>query len=75
MVSTVSVRGQTAIPSIIRKKYNIKPKMRLEWIDDGHCIAVVPISQNPIKDIKGKYKNTGLLKALLKSRNEERESG
>lgn len=75
MESTVSIRGQTAIPVSIRNKYNIKPKMRLEWIDDGHSITVVPIPQNPIKAIKGRYKDSGFLEALLKSRQEERKIG
>ena len=73
MESTVSVRGQTAIPVAIRKKYNIKPKMRLEWIDDGHSISVLPIPKDPIKALKGRYKDTDFLGALLKSRREERD--
>lgn len=72
MTSTVTVRGQTAIPVGIRKRYSIKPKTRLEWIDDGHSISVVPVPQYPIKAFKGRYKKAGLLTALLKSRQEER---
>lgn len=72
MTSTVTVRGQTAIPVGIRKRYSIKPKTRLEWIDDGHSISVVPVPRYPIKALKGRYKKAGLLTALLKSRQEER---
>lgn len=75
MVSTVTVRGQTAIPVAIRRKYNIKPKMRIEWIDDGHSISIVPIPRDSIKAFKGRYKNAGLLKELLISRQEERKIG
>ncbi len=75
MVSTVSIRGQTAIPAIIRKKYNIKPKSKLEWIDDGHTITVLPIEQNPIKALRGRFKDSNLLQALLESRKEERKRG
>ena len=75
MVSTVTVRGQTAIPVAIRRKYNIKPKTHIEWIDDGHSISVVPVPNDPIKALKGRYKNAGLLKELLKSREEERRLG
>jgi AbrB family looped-hinge helix DNA binding protein len=35
MKSTVTARGQTAIPAEIRRRYNIKPNTKLEWIDDG----------------------------------------
>lgn len=75
MESTVTVRGQTAIPAAIRKRYDIKPKMHLEWIDDGHSITVVPIPKDALKALKGRYKDVDLLGALLKSRNEERSLG
>jgi AbrB family looped-hinge helix DNA binding protein len=75
MESTVTVRGQTAIPAAIRRKYNIKPKTKLEWIDDGHTITVLPMPQDSIKAIKGKFKEADLLKALLESRKKERKRG
>jgi len=75
MESTVTVRGQTAIPVAIRKKYNIKPSTKLEWIDDGHTITVLPIPQEPVKALKGKFKDVNLREALLKSRQEERKRG
>lgn len=74
MQSTVTIRGQTAIPSAIRKKYGILPKTKLAWIDDGFTIWVLPLSKNPIKELRGKYKKINLLKALIDSRDEERSS-
>ena len=75
MESTVTVRGQTAIPVAIRKRYNINPKTKLEWIDDGHTITVLPIHRDPIKALKGRFKDINLREALLKSRQEERKRG
>lgn len=75
MESTVTVRGQTAIPVAIRRRYNIRAKTKLEWLDDGHSISVVPIPENPIKALKGRYRDTDFLSALLKSRQEERAFG
>lgn len=75
MESTVTIRGQTAIPVVIRRRYNIKPKTRLEWIDDGHSITVVPIPSDAIRALKGKYKNAHLLGTLLRARQEERRLG
>lgn len=72
MESTVTIRGQTAIPVGIRRKYNIKPKTKLEWLDDGHTITVVPIPQDAVKALRGRLKGTGLLQALLKSRQEDK---
>ena len=74
MESTVTVRGQTAIPIAIRKKYHIEPKTRLEWLDDGHTITVIPIPKDPIKALRGRLKKSNLLKILLKSREEERKN-
>lgn len=71
MTSTVTVRGQTAIPVAIRRKYNIKPKTRLEWIDNGHSISVMPIPKDAIMALKGLHKGSGLLKALIELRKEE----
>jgi len=33
MQTTVSKRGQTAIPARIRQKYNIGSQAKLEWLD------------------------------------------
>ncbi|ODS31525.1 MAG: putative transcriptional regulator [Candidatus Scalindua rubra] len=75
MKSTVTVRGQTAIPAEIRRRYNIKPNTKIEWIDDGQTITVLPIPQNPLKALRGKFKEVDLREALLKSRKEERNRG
>lgn len=75
MESTVTVRGQTAIPAAIRKRYNIKAKTKLEWIDDGHTITVMPIPHDPIRALKGRFKDTNLLMELMRSRKEERKRG
>ncbi|HID95426.1 MAG TPA: AbrB/MazE/SpoVT family DNA-binding domain-containing protein [Candidatus Latescibacteria bacterium] len=72
MLSTVSVRGQTAIPAEIRKRYGIKPHSRLQWIDNGRTITVVPIADDPIAVFRGKSKGKGLTEALLRWRKEER---
>lgn len=75
MESTVTVRGQTAIPVAIRRRYRIEPHTKLEWIDDGHTIAILPVPRDPIRALKGRFKDSDLLQALLKSRKEERERG
>lgn len=57
MQTKVSSRGQTAIPAQIRKKYGIKENSKLQWIDEGEIITVVPISEDPIKAFRGSSKN------------------
>lgn len=75
MMSTVTVRGQTVIPASVRRLYNIIPHTLIEWIDDGHSISVVPVSGNPIKGLRGKYKGRTLSKSLARLRSEERKRG
>jgi AbrB family looped-hinge helix DNA binding protein len=73
MMSTVTQRGQTAIPAAIRKRYNISAYTRLEWIDDGRSITVVPVLRDPIIELRGRYSGKGLSRALERSRQEERD--
>jgi bifunctional DNA-binding transcriptional regulator/antitoxin component of YhaV-PrlF toxin-antitoxin module len=75
MMSTVTTRGQTAIPAAIRRRYNLLSRSRIEWIDDGHSIAVVPVAEDAIGSLRGKYKRYMLGEALTKSRVEERNRG
>jgi bifunctional DNA-binding transcriptional regulator/antitoxin component of YhaV-PrlF toxin-antitoxin module len=73
MLSTVTVRGQTAIPVAIRRRYHISPKSHIEWIDDGNSIAVIPRAADPIKALRGKYKGNKLGHALSRLRKGERK--
>jgi AbrB family looped-hinge helix DNA binding protein len=73
MLTKVSSRGQTAIPAEIRKRYGIKENTKLQWIDEGEIITVVPISEDPIKSFRGKSKNKDIVKILLEERKKERE--
>ncbi len=75
MQSTVMARGQTAIPAAIRRRYNINPKTRLDWIDDGRSITVVPLLPDPVRSLRGKYSKSGLSTSLSKYRKEERSHG
>ena len=73
MVSTVTVRGQTSIPAAIRRKHNITAKTKLEWIDDGHSISIIPVPKDPVKALRGMFKGTDLLKKLLEERKRDRQ--
>ncbi len=73
MLTTVSSRGQTSVPAELRKKYGIKGNTKLQWIDEGEYITVVPIGDDPIKSFRGKSKGVDLVGALLEGRRLERE--
>ena len=73
MESTITERGQTAIPAALRKKYGMRPHMKLVWVDTGGGIRVVPVPTDPIKGFRGMFKGLGLTDSLLKDRREELE--
>ena len=71
MESTVTERGQTAIPAALRKKYGLKAHMKLVWVDTGGGIRVVPVPPDAVKSFRGVFKGLGLTKSLLRDRQEE----
>jgi AbrB family looped-hinge helix DNA binding protein len=75
MVTTMTRRGQTVVPSEIRKRFNIQPNAKLEWLAQGEIIRVIPIPVNPIRDARGIARGTGLMKALMENRKLERNRG
>ena len=68
MTTTLTVRGQTVIPARIRKAYRLRTGTKLEWIDDGKCISVVPVGPDPIREARGLFGKSHLRQALLRSR-------
>jgi len=73
MESTITERGQTAIPAALRKKYGLKAHMKLVWVDTGGGIRVVPVPTDAVKSFRGMFKGLGLTESLLKDRREELE--
>ena len=73
MESTVTERGQTAIPAALRRKYGLKAHMKLVWVDTGNGIRVVPVPKDAIQALRGRFKGLNLTEGLLKDRKEDRE--
>jgi bifunctional DNA-binding transcriptional regulator/antitoxin component of YhaV-PrlF toxin-antitoxin module len=71
MRTTVTARGQTVVPAKIRRDHAIQPETRLEWIDDGQTIRVVPLPPDPIAAAIGVAK--GLGEKLLAERRLDRD--
>ena len=71
--STLSKKGWVVIPNDVRKRYNLKKGDKVNIIDYGGVISIIPVSKNPIKDTAGILKGkTSLTEALLKYRKEEK---
>jgi len=75
MQTLVTKRGQTVVPADIRKRHQIAEGDRLEWLDDGTVIRVVPLPGDPIQALRGSGKGEGLLDRLLEQRAADRERG
>jgi bifunctional DNA-binding transcriptional regulator/antitoxin component of YhaV-PrlF toxin-antitoxin module len=73
MRTTVTSRGQTVVPAKIRRDRQIGKRTKLEWIDDGSSIRVVPVAADPVRAVKGTTK--GLRRKLVAERNRERRGG
>jgi len=73
MHTAVTKRGQTVIPAAIRKRYHIGDGSRLVWIDDGETIRVVPISDNPLRSLRGSGRGKKLTERLLTERRKDRD--
>ncbi len=71
MTLTVSIKGQMVIPAKIRKKYNIQPQTKVELIDKGDEIVIVPLPKDPLHNSRRILKGVST-KDLLKLRQQER---
>lgn len=58
MTVTVSARGQMVIPASIRKRYGIRQETKVELLDLGKEVVIVPIIE------KSMYKSRGILKGV-----------
>ena len=75
MVTTISQKGQTIVPAAIRQQFHIQPNTKLEWMTNGGTIRVIPVPADPIRGARGIAKGTGLMKALMEDRKQERNRG
>jgi AbrB family looped-hinge helix DNA binding protein len=73
MKAKVTSRGQVSIPSEIRKKFNIEPESRIEWIVEGSVIKVVPLPKDPVAAFRGRGSRKFPTERLIDERRAERE--
>ncbi len=72
MESVITKKGQVVIPSVLRKKYKIETGTKVQWMDTGNIIKVVPIPKDPIGALRGCSEGEGLTGILLKNRREDK---
>jgi AbrB family looped-hinge helix DNA binding protein len=65
-------KGQIVIPAKLRKKYHIRPGAKLELLDYGGVIYLVPPVADPIKAAVGSLpRKPSLAKKLLRDRKKD----
>jgi len=72
MRTTVSSRGQAAVPAEVRRRFYLSGRARLEWLIDGDLITVLPVPSDPGRALRGSLKGLYSGKRLLKDRARER---
>lgn len=70
MRSTITSRGQTVIPAEVRRRFNLSPSERLEWVIEGNAIRVFPVKGDAIAAFRGRGKG-GATARLVADRREE----
>lgn len=75
MTVTVSVRGQMVIPSQIRKKYHIQPQTKIELLDKGNEIVIIPLPKDTLQQARGILKGVVAADLLEFRRQEKRLEG
>lgn len=73
MKAKVTSRGQVSIPSEIRKRFNIEPESRVEWIVESNVIKMIPLPKDPVAAFRGRGSRRYTTEALIDERRAERE--
>ena len=67
MRSTITERGQTVVPAVIRRQFHLSASDGLEWVVDAGGIRVVPVRGDPVQAFRRQGKG-GSTQALLLDR-------
>lgn len=71
--ATVSAKGWVVIPKSIREKHGLKKGSRVQVLDYGQILAIVPLPDDPIEALHGMFEGgPSLTRELLTEREMER---
>lgn len=65
MMAKISAKGWIVIPAELRRKYGIKSGMKVQVVDYGGVLSIVPLLKNPIKLAAGMLKGANALTETL----------
>jgi AbrB family looped-hinge helix DNA binding protein len=69
----ISQKGWVVIPAEYRRRYGLDPGDRIQIVDYGGVLALVPRSADAMADAGGMLRGASLTKPLLQERARERE--
>jgi AbrB family looped-hinge helix DNA binding protein len=74
MYTSITAKGQVVIPSVIRRLFGIKPGTRfaVEADESSRQIILTPITEEYIREQRGRYRGKHLLKLLAEDKRRER---
>lgn len=73
MTATISVKGQLVIPAAIRRRYHLGPHAKVDILDTGHAIVILPAPKgDAFLASRGLLKGKLSTKEFLRFRREER---
>ena len=71
--TTVSAKGWVVIPKSIRDKHGLKKGSRVQVLDYGQLLAIVPIPDDPVEALHGMFETeSSLTQDLLTERKRDR---
>ncbi len=71
--ATVSEKGWVVIPKAMREKHGLEKGSRVQIIDYGQVLAIVPLPDDPVGALHGMFEGgASLTKELLAERERER---
>ncbi len=73
MTVTLSSRGQLVLPALIRKRRHLKPGTKIEFVDTGTAILLVPLPKDPFAASRGSLKGILSSADLIAARRAERQ--
>jgi AbrB family looped-hinge helix DNA binding protein len=69
----VSAKGWVVIPKPVREKYRLEQGSRVQIVDYGQLLAIVPLPDDPVEALHGMFEGEPSLTAeLLAERERER---
>ena len=68
-ISKVSTKGQVVIPAVLRKKHHLEPGAKVQIVEYGNIICIVPVVKDAVAEAHGSLpREPSLTEELLKER-------